>query len=618
MKIKGMKTELWIISICVFLVMLNSVMLFPKKVNTFFLNMIESELDNSTQRNTNLIYGKINDTNTLLYEISTDIINEKNIRSEEIEKLVKTVGENFNFRAIGIVDTEGKIISKIEFAKNGSDENFYKNLKFENGEEKNTNWNVYKNNVYSKIPIFDEEKYIGVLFCIFNFKEMFKNLDDIERTDTIYVYVIDSKGGILIRSVNSEVLFKDNNYYEWIKKSQNNGEKIVDNIQDFFKNNKIENMGYSINLLDRVIYFAPLNINDWYIVSMISKNGLSSNINQIKRFTNIHLGVIILSIAYFLSIIIHFMKKNRQVIEDQNKKLQISEKTLMTAAEETSLIIYDYDIKNRKISFRNGEKIISSLPKVIENVPESLFESEILLEECKEETEAKFASIAAGAKSTTSIFCLKNKETNEKEWFRSTLSNIFNDKGEIEHTIGMMVDITKERKKELLFKNKSKKDSLTNLYNRESAVKIIEGILKDSQYKESIHALMIMDFDNFKTINDSLGHIMGDKVLIDAAAKLRKALRKSDIIARLGGDEILIFLLDIGNKENVARVASQIVAKMRDSYEKDEKKVETSVSIGIAISPTDGRKFTELYEKADIAMYEVKKSGRNGYHIYLE
>lgn len=77
MKIRGMKTGLWIISICIFLVMLNSVMLFPKKVNTFFLNMIESELDNSTQRNTNIIYGKINDTNTLLYEISTDIINEK-------------------------------------------------------------------------------------------------------------------------------------------------------------------------------------------------------------------------------------------------------------------------------------------------------------------------------------------------------------------------------------------------------------------------------------------------------------------------------------------------------------------------------------------------------------
>ena len=112
---------------------------------------------------------------------------------------------------------------------------YYKNLRFENGEEKNTNWNVYKNNVYSKIPIFDEDKYIGVLFCIFNFKEMFKNLDDIERTDTIYVYVINSKGGILIRSVNSEVLFKDNNYYEWIKKSQDNGEKIVDNIQRFFQ-----------------------------------------------------------------------------------------------------------------------------------------------------------------------------------------------------------------------------------------------------------------------------------------------------------------------------------------------------------------------------------------------
>lgn len=76
MKIKNIKVELWIISICIFILMLNSIILFPKKVNSFFLNMIESELDSSTERNTELIYGKINETNTLLYGISTDIIDE--------------------------------------------------------------------------------------------------------------------------------------------------------------------------------------------------------------------------------------------------------------------------------------------------------------------------------------------------------------------------------------------------------------------------------------------------------------------------------------------------------------------------------------------------------------
>ena len=310
------------------------------------------------------------------------------------------------------------------------------------------------------------------------------------------------------------------------------------------------------------------------------------------------------------------MRKNHQYIKKQNKKLQISEETLMAAAEETSLIIYDYNIKKKKITFRNGRKIKSIFPEVIEDVPKSLFEKGILLEECRKETEDKFNSISKGARSITSIFCLKNKNTNEKEWFRSTLSNIFNDKGEIEHTIGMMVDITKERKKELMFKNKSKRDSLTNLYNRESAVKIIESILKNSHSKEELHALIIMDIDNFKIINDNLGHIMGDKVLIDVADKLRKNLRKNDIIARLGGDEMLIFLLNIGNKNNIMKIASQIVDKMRDSYEKNGKKVEISVSLGVAISPDDGEKFIELYEKADIAMYEVKKSGRNGYYIY--
>lgn len=618
MKIKNIRIELLIMSIGIFILMLNSIILFPKKVNSFFLDMIENELDNSTQRNTRLIYGKINDTNTLLYEISADIINEGNIKSEETKKLLKTVGRNFNFRAIGIVDTEGKLVSKIEFSENSSDEKFYENLRFENKKDQSTSWSVYKDNVYSKIPIFDGEKYIGILFCIFNFKEMFKNLDSIEKENTIYVYVINNDGEILIRSVNSEILFNDNNYYEWMKKSQPNGEEIIENFKEFFKNNNSETMGYSINLLDRVIYFAPLNINDWYIVSMISKKGLSYNINQMKKFANIYLGVIIFSIVYFLSNIIYYMRKNYQYISEQNKKLQISEKTLMAAAEETSLIIYDYDIKNRKLIFRNSEKIKAYFPKVIEDIPKSLFEKEILLEECRKETEEKFDSISKGAKSITSIFCLKNKDTNENEWFRSTLSNIFNEKGEIEHTVGMMVDITKERKKELIFQNKAKRDSLTDLYNRESAVKMIENILKKSHSTGETHTLIILDFDNFKVINDNLGHIMGDKVLIDAAEKLRKNLRKDDIIARLGGDEILIFLLNIGSEKNATKVASQIVNKMRDSYEKNGKKVEISVSLGIAMSPVNGEKFIELYEKADIAMYEVKKSGRDGYCIYSE
>ncbi|MDY4006390.1 MAG: hypothetical protein SOY68_10805 [Fusobacterium varium] len=234
MKIKNIKVELWIISICIFILMLNSIILFPKKVNSFFLNMIESELDSSTERNTELIYGKINETNTLLYGISTDIIDESNIKSEEVKKLLKTVGANFNFRAIGIVDTEGKLVSKIEFSQNNSDDEFYRILRFENEKDKNVSWSVYKDNVYSKIPIFDREKYIGILFCIFNFKEMFKNLDSIEREDTIYVYVINSEGKILIRSDNSEILFNDDNYYDWVKRTQNNGEKAIENFKKYF------------------------------------------------------------------------------------------------------------------------------------------------------------------------------------------------------------------------------------------------------------------------------------------------------------------------------------------------------------------------------------------------
>ena len=97
------------------------------------------------------------------------------------------------------------------------------------------------------------------------------------------MYVINSEGKILIRSDNSEILFNDDNYYNWVKRTQNNGEKAIENFKKYFKNNDSKNMGYSINLLDRVIYFAPLNINNWYIVSMISKKEVSQNINQMKK-----------------------------------------------------------------------------------------------------------------------------------------------------------------------------------------------------------------------------------------------------------------------------------------------------------------------------------------------
>lgn len=161
-------------------------------------------------------------------------------------------------------------------------------------------------------------------------------------------------------------------------------------------------------------------------------------------------------------------------------------------------------------------------------------------------------------------------------------------------------------------------DSLTNLYNRrEFENQIDQRIAIAARDKESF-ALFLIDIDNFKTINDSLGHIHGDEYIKRFADKFRTLTRKGDILSRIGGDEFTLITSKLKSKEHAKLLAHRLINGLHQSVAVGEGTISNSSSLGIAIYPEDGKTSQELLRKADIAMYAAKNSGKNTYRFYSE
>lgn len=159
-------------------------------------------------------------------------------------------------------------------------------------------------------------------------------------------------------------------------------------------------------------------------------------------------------------------------------------------------------------------------------------------------------------------------------------------------------------------------DSLTGLPNRSFFANLLHQRIAESRRSQKKFAVMFLDIDKFKIINDTLGHDAGDQLLKEVALRIRAALRESDVVARMGGDEFTIILPETGEDAQLAEASRKILNSVRSSYRVAEQELRITVSIGISVYPRDGRDEDELMKRADIAMYHAKGEGRNNFKFY--
>jgi len=190
------------------------------------------------------------------------------------------------------------------------------------------------------------------------------------------------------------------------------------------------------------------------------------------------------------------------------------------------------------------------------------------------------------------------------------------DQGKVVGFRGVGHDVTERKRTEEQLNYIATHDLLTGLPNRMLLMDRLKMATAQAKRNAQKLALMMLDLDNFKNVNDSLGHMVGDKLLKEISLRLTGRLRQNDTICRLGGDEFIILLPAIERVEDAVEVAKIILESFEQSFICNDHLINSSISIGIAIYPDDAQDIDALMKNADMAMYYVKAHGRNGYHLF--
>ena len=213
---------------------------------------------------------------------------------------------------------------------------------------------------------------------------------------------------------------------------------------------------------------------------------------------------------------------------------------------------------------------------------------------------------------------LNRKKNGELYWEHISISPIRDTEGAISHFVALKEDVTEHKAQADLIHYQANYDHLTGLPNRKLFYERVQQHIDHARHTDSAFALVFIDLDGFKAINDQFGHDAGDLLLKETARRITLSVPESDTVARLGGDEFTLILQHANAQDAIAKIVSSILQRLKEPFELGEHQGHIAASIGISRYPNDGGNVDELLKRADSAMYHVKHNGRENFRFYEE
>lgn len=305
-------------------------------------------------------------------------------------------------------------------------------------------------------------------------------------------------------------------------------------------------------------------------------------------------------------------KQNEILQKKEQDELRLSLERYRIIMDQTTDIIFEWDIKKDTLSFSSnwrkkfgyepiGEAISKRIPNSCNIHPEDM---PAFLKIMKDS--------AAGVPYSETEFRIRDIFGNFV-WSRIRATVQYDMLNRPVKAVGVIIDINSDKKRHQLLLEQAQRDPLTNLYNKVAARELIEQKMSENFHGEE-QVLLIIDVDDFKRVNDVYGHLCGDSLLADVAATLRSQFRDSDLVARIGGDEFLIYLPGTEKEEMIKKIGEVLEALKRLRPVKGAPPI--SCSIGAAIYPKDADNYFSLFKCADTSLYHIKNSGKAGFFFY--
>ena len=363
---------------------------------------------------------------------------------------------------------------------------------------------------------------------------------------------------------------------------------------------------------DYMVTAAPVDGTKLFAVTMADNRYIHQAGLRYRIWVFVITLVIILSLIVVIGVYLYFRREDRIAIRNLNRQLTLNEETYRITARESDLCVFTYDVETEQIQFLNDKYQNLGLNQSELSVP-------VLLRKIREinpETCSVLRNIFARADSAEALHSQKAKvwAGGRMRYLQIKTTNLYDESGKVSRMVGSIEDITDMENDMLKLQKEARTDLLTGAMNRAAGTSAINRMLVQELHPGCVNTFAIVDLDNFKTLNDVMGHMWGDRALCEVVLIMKKHCRAQDIVCRLGGDEFVVFLPDMIREaaEESLRVLS---AKLHIDYVKENLEVMISASMGIVFS--DGRDITfqDLYEEADGCLYQVKRTFKGSYHI---
>ena len=279
-------------------------------------------------------------------------------------------------------------------------------------------------------------------------------------------------------------------------------------------------------------------------------------------------------------------------------------------------IIFEWDIVNDKLIFSSNWKKKFGYDPVTGDVENMASEKSNIHPEDRTVLKTKIDAVTKG-NPFAEVEVRIRRHDDQYIWCRIRATTQYDDYGKAVKAVGVIVDIDSDKRHSEELEKMAERDALTGIYNKGAVQSIIEHYLM-SCLKDELEALVIIDVDNFKTFNDTLGHLFGDAVLTDVSNRIYRIFCATGVVGRVGGDEFVVFIKNVPDNKFVAEKVEQIFKAFDDMFVGYEMDFSISCSMGFAMSPSDGRTFKELFRNADSALYRAKTMGKNKYVFYKD
>lgn len=356
--------------------------------------------------------------------------------------------------------------------------------------------------------------------------------------------------------------------------------------------------------IDYFITFEPLNTNGWTLLTFLNSNDYLFQSDIILQQT-INGGITVILLTTIILVVIFLL------LLQQRRQLNLEVRRYAALAQFTDTLLFEYDVHMDTLTLTSNvsEQLALNTHKLT-----AVLRNPNALDWIAQQDQENFKKVLSARYFNDQSVHLLEVQLKDKNgvyrWYSCQYRYVYELFNHPRMVVGKLVDITTQRGKEQFLLEQAQRDPMTGLYNR-AAEDLIDALL----HQQANGFLLMLDLDNFKEINDHYGHSVGDLLLIHIATILQQTFRSEDIIARVGGDEFVIYLAGQIKRE-IIELKVQNIFNLLHELVIENQAISATVSIGIAEAPVHGCSYSQLYQAADQAMYQIKQKEKDGYAFY--